>query len=67
MKMTHDLLRIVPSDIPRPSKHGKSYFAKGDFMYFHYCCDNYNDVVSIEMWTLDFFAWNILTIKKHDD
>lgn len=46
MKMTHDTLRIIPSEIQRPSKHGKSYFAKGDFLYFHYCCDNYNDVVS---------------------
>lgn len=44
--MTHDLLRIVPSEIPRPSKYGKSYLAKGDFVYFHYCCDNINDVVS---------------------
>lgn len=44
--MTHDLLKIVPSDIPRPTKHGKTYYAKGDFLYFHYCCDNYNDVVS---------------------
>ncbi|XP_055316574.1 probable Ufm1-specific protease 1 isoform X1 [Sitodiplosis mosellana] len=42
--MTLDLLQIVPSEIPRPSKHGKSYFSKGDFKYFHYCCDNYNDV-----------------------
>lgn len=46
MKMTHDLLQIVPSEIPRPTKHGKTYYAKGDFLYFHYCCDNYNDVVS---------------------
>lgn len=41
--MTHDLLRIVPSEIPRPSKNGKTFLAKGDFLYFHYCCDNYDD------------------------
>lgn len=46
IKMTHDLLQIKPSEIPRPTKHGKTYYTKGDFSYFHYCCDNYNDVVS---------------------
>lgn len=46
MKMTQGLLQIVASDIPKPTKHGKTYYAKGDFLYFHYCCDNYNDVVS---------------------
>lgn len=44
--MTHDLLQIVPSEIPRPTKHGTTYYVKGDFLYFHYCCDNHNDVVS---------------------
>lgn len=44
--MTHDLLLIKPSEIPRPTKHGKTYFTKGDFLYFHYSCDNYDDVVS---------------------
>lgn len=46
MKMTQGLLQINASDIPKPTKHGKTYYAKGDFLYFHYCCDNYNDVVS---------------------
>lgn len=46
MKMTHDLLQIKPSEIQRPTKNGKTYYAKGDFTYFHYGCDNYNDVVS---------------------
>lgn len=44
--MTYDLLQIKPSDIVRPTKNGKSYFVKGGFDYYHYCCDNLNDVVS---------------------
>lgn len=47
--MTHDLLQIKPCEIPRPIKHGKTYYAKGDFLYFHYCCDNYIDVVSLNI------------------
>lgn len=59
MKMTHDLLQIVPSEIPRPTKQGKTYYAKGDFLYYHYCCDNYNDVVSWTMHarTAEFSVW----------
>lgn len=44
--MSYDLLQIVPSEIPKPTKCGKTYCTKGDFLYFHYGCDNYNDVVS---------------------
>lgn len=47
MEMTYDLLQIKPSEIPRPTKHGKTYYTKGDFLYFHYRCDNFNDVVSL--------------------
>lgn len=62
MTMTHDLLRIVPSEIPRPSKYGKSYLAKGDFVYFHYCCDNINDVVST--WNDSDGKWKQIFKKK---
>lgn len=46
VEMTNKLLCIKPSEIVRPAKHGKSYFAKGEIDYFHYGCDGINDVVS---------------------
>lgn len=45
--MTNKRLCIKPSDILRPTKHGKSFFVKGEFDYFHYGCDGLNDVVSV--------------------
>lgn len=47
--MTNDLLKIVPSKLPKPAnhQHGKTYFAKGDFYYYHYACDKANDIVSM--------------------
>lgn len=45
MTMECDLLRINPSTIQKPTQNGKSYFVKGDFLYYHYRCDNVNDVV----------------------
>lgn len=43
--MAHNLLHIIPSTIQRPTQNGKTYFVKGDFVYYHYRCDNINDVV----------------------
>lgn len=45
--MTNDLLLIDPLSIPRPTKNGKTYYARGEFDYFHYGCDGINDIVSI--------------------
>lgn len=43
---TNNSIGNKPKPKPKPTKHGKTYFANGDFLYFHYCCDNFNDVVS---------------------
>lgn len=39
-----DLLRNVHRDIPAPEV-GQSFFVQGDYEYWHYGCDGFNDKV----------------------
>lgn len=43
----YNLFKNVHLHLDNPTEHGKSYLVKGDYTYFHYGCDQYNDVVSI--------------------
>lgn len=44
-KYKYDLLKNVSRLVEQPCPEGKSYLARGDFRYFHYSCDDVNDVV----------------------
>lgn len=46
-KYKYDLLKNVSRLVDQPCPEGKSYLARGDFSYFHYSCDDVNDVVRI--------------------
>lgn len=66
IKMTNKLLCIKPSEIIRPTKHGKSYFVQGEFDYFHYGCDGLNDVVSLKWKKQINWVWLILMYHIFD-
>lgn len=41
----YELYKNIHLNIDDPTAHGKSYLVKGDYQYFHYFCDGYDDVV----------------------
>lgn len=43
----YELFKNVHLHLDQPTGHGKSYLVKGNFTYFHYGCDGFNDVVSV--------------------
>lgn len=45
-KYKYNLLKNVSTVVPQPCVEGKSYLTRGDYLYFHYSCDDVNDVVS---------------------
>lgn len=44
-KYKYDLLENVTRLVEPPCTGGKSYLTRGNFRYFHYSCDDVNDVV----------------------
>lgn len=54
--LKNKLLQIAPSTIEPPTQSGKTYYSKGDFIYYHYACDGHNDVVWIPIQI--FILWN---------
>ncbi|KAJ6635849.1 putative Ufm1-specific protease 1 [Pseudolycoriella hygida] len=43
-KYKYNLLNNVGNLVDPPRPDGKSYLTRGDYTYFHYSCDNVNDV-----------------------
>lgn len=48
-KYKYSLLKNVTQSVAAPCAEGKSYLTRGNFDYFHYSCDDVNDVVSRNM------------------
>lgn len=44
-KYKYNLLTNVNRFLASPCPEGKSYLSRGDYNYFHYSCDDVNDVV----------------------
>ena len=46
-KYKYNLFKNVHLSLKNPTKKGRNYLVAGDFTYFHYSCDGYDDVVSV--------------------
>lgn len=58
-----DLLLNVHSNLEPPKPDGSTYLMRGNYHYYHYGCDGFQDVVSFVDWVN--YDWNRLRLKTN--